>query len=126
MDTTKILDSTDLGILYDKLFTDGGFTVTFDGDGQAAPALHGYAVSVTDRQHLAPLAAVSFGHFTDAAEYLVNAYPSADGIGGWVEGCTLYLDPIMVTPSRTLAEETGRANAQPAIYDLDSQTAITL
>ncbi|MFC4463981.1 hypothetical protein ACFPH6_05285 [Streptomyces xiangluensis] len=119
------LVTSDLIGLYDVVFTDGGFTVRFSADGTLTPAKSGFAVSATDEQWYVP-ADVPFADFAAAVERLHTIYPTANAVGGWVDGQRLYLDPVEIIDDRARAEYVGRLRKQIAIYDLSASEEIRL
>jgi hypothetical protein len=122
-DTTLI--TSDLIDLYDAVFTRGGFTVRFDTDGALIPAAAGYAVSATDEQWSVP-ADAPFADFASSVERLHALYPTANAVGGWVDGERLYLDPVEIINDRATAEVLGRLRNQIAIFDLSTSEEIRL
>ncbi|MEV0220707.1 hypothetical protein [Streptomyces sp. NPDC050704] len=122
-DTTLV--TSDLIDLYDAVFTHGGFTVRLNADGTLTSAASGFAVSATDEQWSVP-AAVPFADFATAIEGLHALYPTANAVGGWVDGQQLYLDPVEIIDDRAKAEFLGRLRQQIAIYDLSASEEIRL
>jgi len=122
-DTTLV--TSDLIDLYDAVFTHGGFTVRFNADGTLTPAASGFAVSATDEQWFVA-ADVPFADFASAVEQLHALYPTANAVGGWVDGQQLYLDPVEIIDDRAKAEFLGRLRNQIAIYDLSASEEIRL
>ncbi|MCX4561697.1 hypothetical protein OHA02_36670 [Streptomyces phaeochromogenes] len=124
MNETALVTS-DLIDLYDAVFTHGGFTVRFNADETLTPAASGFAVSATDEQWSVP-SAVPFANFATAIERLHALYPTANAMGGWVDGQRLYLDPVEIIDDLAKAEFLGRLRNQIAIYDLSASEEIRL
>ncbi|WP_405956925.1 hypothetical protein [Streptomyces phaeochromogenes] len=124
MNETALVTS-DLIDLYDAVFAHGGFTVRFNADETLTPAASGFAVSATDEQWSVP-SAVPFADFAAAIERLHALYPTANAMGGWVDGQRLYLDPVEIIDDLAKAEFLGRLRNQIAIYDLSASEEIRL
>ncbi|WP_327396993.1 hypothetical protein [Streptomyces phaeochromogenes] len=124
MNETALVTS-DLIDLYDAVFTHGGFTVRFNADETLTPAASGFAVSATDEQWSVP-SAVPFADFAAAIERLHALYPTANAMGGWVDGQRLHLDPVEIIDDLAKAEFLGRLRNQIAIYDLSASEEIRL
>lgn len=117
-----MLMTTDLINLYDAVFFNGGFTARRD---TLAPVTSGFAVSASDTQWTVP-AAIPFRDFAVAVEQLHKIFPDADAIGAWVNDGRLFFDPVEIHTEREIAEAIGRAHGELAIFDLDTETEITL
>ncbi|WP_181785678.1 hypothetical protein [Streptomyces phytophilus] len=123
--SSAMLSTVDLISLYDEIFLNGGFTVSYGADGSLAPVTSGYVVSTTPRQHVMP-GDVPFGRFAAALENLHARYLTSPAVGAWVDGDLLYLDPVEIHSDRWEAERLGRLRSQQAIFDLDRKEEIRL
>ncbi|UIX34311.1 hypothetical protein [Streptomyces sp. GQFP] len=119
------LVTSDLINLYDAALLCGGFTVRLNADGTITPAATGFAVSATDERRSVPVD-VPFADFASVVERLRTLYPTANAVGGWVDGQWLYLDPVEIIDDRSKAESLGRLRNQIAIYDLSASEEIRL
>jgi hypothetical protein len=64
--------------------------------------------------------------FNDAVHMMTVEFPFATGIGTWVDGDDIHIDPVMVADDEDIARTVAEGNAQLAYYNLDTNEEVRL
>ncbi|WP_181785664.1 hypothetical protein [Streptomyces phytophilus] len=105
---------------YDDVMVRGQFSLWFEDTADS-----GYAVQATPRMWALPLD-VPFDIFAGAIQQMVIMYPDATAIGGVSCGAHLHIEPVQFVSDRERAVELARLRRIPAIYDITTDTKITI
>jgi hypothetical protein len=125
--TTKQNAATIARLIYAETLASGGSTVSPTDPGAQAPST-GYAVALAGAETVIPMVTFTVDAIT---AYVVSNADEIDHtpgvfVGAWADNGLVYLDLSTVIADREAAIETGRTNAQLAIFHLDKAETISL